>query len=143
MAVKYTMPIMFRLQSPGPKKEEAAPFHHITLKVDKDADKGNVDAIKEFFKNRNSKATCIETTLLLGDNRKNNVIWLRGADAKSPLIIVDNKVMGNGADILSKIPVDQIESMSVLKNKAAIATYGDMAKDGAIVVETKKTSKNK
>ena len=143
VAVKYTMPIMFRLQSPEPKKEEAAPFHQITLKVDKDADKGNVDAIKEFFKNRNSKGTCIETTLLLGDNRKNNVIWLRGADAKSPLIVVDGKILGNGMDVLKLTPIDQIESMSVLKNKDAIATYGDKAKDGAIVVETKKTSKNK
>ena len=71
------------------------------------------------------------------------MIWLRGADAKSPLIVVDGKILGNGMDVLKLTPIDQIESMSVLKNKDAIATYGDMAKDGAIVVETKKTSKNK
>ena len=142
VAVKYTMPIMFRLQSPESKKKETASYQQINLKADKDASMENVDMVKEFFKNRNNKGTCIETTLMLGDNRKNNVIRVRGAEGKSPLIIVDNEVMGNGADLLSKVPVDQIESVSVLKDEAAIATYGDKAKDGVIVVETKKTSKN-
>ena len=56
----------------------------------------------------------------------------------SPLIIVDGKELGNGTDILSKIPVDQIQSISVLKNEAAKAEYGDKAKDGVIIVVTKK-----
>ena len=65
-------------------------------------------------------------------------MWIRGAEDKLPLIIVDGKELGNGTDILSKIPVDQIQSISVLKNEAAKAEYGDKAKDGVIIVVTKK-----
>ena len=142
VSVKYTMPIMFRLQSPEPKKKETASYQQINLKADEDASMENVDMVKEFFKNRNNKRTSIETTLMLGDNRKNNVMWARGVDAKSPLIVVDGKVLGNGMDVLKLTPLDQIKSISVLKDKTAIAMYGDKAKDGAIVVETKNITKN-
>jgi len=80
----------------------------------------------------------IRTTLKLGDDKKSNVMWIRGAEDKLPLIIVDGKELGNGTGILSKIPVDQIQSISVLKNEAAKAEYGDKAKDGVIIVVTKK-----
>ena len=138
VAVKYTMPIMFRLQSPAPKNEEAASIQHINLKVDKDASIENVDAIKEFFKNRNNKGTSITTTLMLGESRKNNMMWVHGAEGKSPLIVVDGEVKGNGTDILSKIPHDQIQSITVLKNATAVAEFGDKAKDGIIKITTKK-----
>lgn len=122
VAVKYTMPIMFRLQTPAPeaKKEEAAPFQQINLKVEPNSDKDNVYLVKNHLKNRNTG------------------MILHGAEGKSPLIVVDDKVMGNGADILSKVPVEQIQSISVLKNEAAKAEYGDKAKDGVIKVTTKK-----
>ena len=122
VAVKYTMPIMFRLQTPAPeaKKEEAAPFQQINLKVEPNSDKDNIYLVKNHLKNRNTG------------------MKLHGAEGKSPLIIVDDKVMGNGADILSKVPVEQIQSISVLKNEAAKAEYGDKAKDGVIKVTTKK-----
>ena len=55
-----------------------------------------------------------------------------------PLIVVDGKELGNGTDILSKIPVGQIQSITVLKNEAAKAEYGDKAKDGVIKITTKK-----
>ena len=129
---------MFRLQTPAPKKEETVPFQQINLKVDKDASKEDVAAIENFFKNRNDKGMEIRTTLKLGDDKKSNVMWIRGAEDKLPLIIVDGKELGNGTDILSKIPVDQIQSISVLKNEAAKAEYGDKAKDGVIIVVTKK-----
>ena len=138
VAVKYTMPIMFRLQTPAPEKEEAASIQHINLKVDKDASIENVDAVKEFFKNRNNKGTSITTTLMLGEGRKNNMMWVHGAEGKSPLIVVDGEVKGNGTDILSKISPDQIQSITVLKDATAVAEFGDKAKDGVIKITTKK-----
>jgi outer membrane receptor for ferrienterochelin and colicin len=39
---------------------------------------------------------------------------------------------------LSKVPVDQIESISVLKGETAMAEYGEQAKDGAIIIIMKK-----
>ena len=136
--MKYTMPIMFRLQTPAPAKEEAASIQHINLKVDKDASIENVDAVKEFFKNRNNKGTSITTTLMLGEGRKNNMMWVHGAEGKSPLIVVDGEVKGNGTDILSKISPDQIQSITVLKDATAVAEFGDKAKDGVIKITTEK-----
>ena len=120
VAVKYTMPIMFRLQSPAPKKEEAASIQHINLKVDKDADSDNVDLVKNHLRSRYTGTK------------------VHGAEGKSPLIVVDGEVKGNGTDILSKISPGQIQSISVLKNEAAKAEYGDKAKDGVIKITTKK-----
>ena len=123
VAVKYTMPIMFRLQTPTqePKKEEeTSPYSHLTLKVDKDADMNNVGMVKDYLKTRGTG------------------MQAHGPEGVSPLIVVDGKELGNGTEILSKIPVDRIQSISVLKNEAAKAEYGDKAKDGVIVVVTKK-----
>ena len=120
VAVKYTMPIMFRLQSPAPKNEEAASIQHINLKVDKDADSDNVDLVKNHLRNRNTG------------------MIFHGPENKSPLIVVDGEVKGNGTDILSKIPHDQIQSITVLKNATAVAEFGDKAKDGVIKITTKK-----
>ena len=120
VAVKYTMPIMFRLQSPAPKNEEAASILHINLKVDKDADSDNVDLVKNHLRSRYTGTK------------------VHGAEGKSPLIVVDGEVKGNGTDILSKISPGQIQSISVLKNEAAKAEYGDKAKDGVIKITTKK-----
>ena len=120
VAVKYTMPIMFRLQSPAPKNEEAASIQHINLKVDKDADSDNVDLVKNHLRSRYTG------------------MIFHGPENKSPLIVVDGEVKGNGTDILSKIPHDQIQSISVLKDATAVAEFGDKAKDGAIKITTKK-----
>ncbi len=120
VAVKYTMPIMFRLQSPAPKNEEAASIQHINLKVDKDADSDNVDLVKNHLRSRYTGTK------------------VHGAEGKSPLIVVDGEVKGNGTDILSKIPDDQIQSITVLKNATAVAEFGDKAKDGVIKITTKK-----
>ena len=120
VAVKYTMPIMFRLQTPAPEKEEAASIQHINLKVDKDADSDNVDLVKNHLRSRYTGTK------------------VHGAEGKSPLIVVDGEVKGNGTDILSKIPHDQIQSITVLKNATAVAEFGDKAKDGVIKITTKK-----
>ena len=88
VAVKYTMPIMFRLQTPEPKREEV---------------------------------------VVHADNVKN------------VLIIVDGEIK-EGMN-LSQISPETIESISVMKNETAIAEYGDKAKDGAIIITTKKNKK--
>ena len=121
--VSYTMPIMFRLQSPAPKAVEAetAGYLSVDLKVDKEADPGNVDMVKKILR---SKYAGVVRFIVKGD--------------KSPLIIVDGKEMGTGFDAMKEIPVDQIKSISVMRNdKDALAHYGDKAKDGVIMIVTK------
>ncbi len=120
VAVKYTMPIMFRLQTPEPKQEETTLFQQINLKVESGSDSDNVDLVKNYLKHRNTGTKVYVT------------------EGKSPLVIIDDEVMGNGADVLSKIPVEQIQSISVLKNEEAKAEYGNKAKDGVIKITTKK-----
>jgi TonB-dependent SusC/RagA subfamily outer membrane receptor len=39
---------------------------------------------------------------------------------------------------MKEIPVNQIETVSIMKDKDAIAKYGEKAKDGVIEIETKK-----
>ena len=59
----------------------------------------------------------------------------------NPLIVIDGKVKGYASGILKKINIDDIESMSVLKDQEIISKlYGDKAKDGVIMIKTKKTS---
>ena len=64
---------------------------------------------------------------------------VRADDGKKPLIIVDGEVK-EGMN-LSQISPETIESISVMKNEAAIAQYGDKAKDGVISIVTKKNKK--
>ena len=57
----------------------------------------------------------------------------------NPLIVIDGKVNGYASEILKKINIDDIESMSVIKDQETISKlYGDKAKDGVIIIETKK-----
>ena len=118
VAVKYTMPIMFRLQTPEPKKEEMPHTLQVSLKVDKNATKEDVDMVKNHLR---SKYTGVPVIL---------------ADDVNPLIIVDGEVKEGMK--LSQISPETIESISVMKNEAAIAQYGDKAKDGVISIVTKK-----
>ena len=120
VAVKYTVPIIFRLQSSEPKKEEADLFQQISLRVDPGSDGDNVDLVKNRLKHRNTETE------------------VHGVEGKSPLIVVDGEVKGNGADILSQVSVADIQSITVLKNESAKAEFGDKAKDGAILITTKK-----
>lgn len=71
--------------------------------------------------------------------------------SNTPLIVIDGMPMDNtnfgtrktsaadGGDGLSSINPDIIETMTVLKGAAASALYGSRAKDGVIMITTKKT----
>ena len=122
VAVKYTMPIMFRLQTPEPKKEEMPHTLQVSLKVDKNATKEDVDMVKNHL-----RSNFTGVPIVIAD------------DGKKPLIIVDGEVKEGMK--LSQISPETIESVSVMKNEAAIAQYGDKAKDGVISIVTKKNKK--
>ena len=131
VSVKYTMPIMFRLETPKPeKKEEEKPAYlQVNLKVDGDANQANVDAVKDFFKDSRG----IKTTATL-DGR-----WNIETDSSLVyVVVVDGVEKGYGAKALREVPVQTIQSMQVLSAKNAIAKYGEKAKDGAIEIKTKK-----
>jgi TonB-dependent SusC/RagA subfamily outer membrane receptor len=60
---------------------------------------------------------------------------------KKPLFVVDGKVVPN--DYFTKLDPDNIESITVLKDKSAIKQYGDKGKNGVIIVKTKKKTLSK
>ena len=129
VSVKYTMPIMFRLQTPEPKKEEKPHTLQVNLKVDGDANQANVDAVKDFFKDSRG----IKTTATL-DGRRN----IETDSSLVYVVVVDGVEKGYGSKALREVPVQTIQSMQVLSAKNAIAKYGEKAKDGAIEIKTKK-----
>ena len=151
VAVKYTMPIMFRLQNPKPDKEETASLQQINLKVDKDVSSENVAMVKDVLRegyremimefpqgvNKSVEKLPSGGVRYHSDHR----ITMYVENGKSPLIIVDGKEMGEGLDIMKEIPVNQIETVSIMKDKDAIAKYGEKAKNGVIEIETKKNKK--
>ena len=57
----------------------------------------------------------------------------------SPLIVVNGNILHK--DVLEAIDPKKIESVNVLKDKAATAIYGQNAKNGAILITTKDISK--
>ena len=132
VAVKYTMPIMFRLQTPAPKNEEAASIQHINMKVDKDASMEKVDVVKDYLRNRNP----------YGEDGNTLVLQKRGASAgqstDSVLVVVDGVIKGYGRQVLKQVPVTSVEAAQVVSKEKAVAEFGDKAKDGAIKITTKK-----
>ena len=120
VAVKYTMPIMFRLDSPAPKEEAASAPSMMHLNVEKGASQANVENVKSQVRSQV------------------NGMAVRGAEGKSPLVVVDGKEVGYGASLISEISVATIQLISVLNEKNSVDKYGERAKDGAIEITTKK-----
>ena len=149
VTVKYTMPITFRLNVPTNAEQEQAPAYHQVNGAE--AFRNNADGVKYAQVKQGEKHKELEMQFDKGVNKEVGKLSVGGFgkrgysfvtvsvdNDKSPLIIVDGKEMGRGTDILEKIPVDQIETISVKKHSEAIAEYGDKAKDGVISIVMKK-----
>lgn len=94
---------------------------------------------------------------LYGDKAKNGVIIMRTKDAdstpqkktlaikwnassnktNSPIYIVDDELV----DDINTIKPDKIESITILRNASAFALYGDISKNGVVIITTKKETK--
>lgn len=73
-----------------------------------------------------------------GEDGKNGVIHIKvkkkGLGIKDALILVNGKKV----ESLDDIDKNEIESISILKDKSATAVYGEEGKNGVVLVETKK-----
>jgi len=60
----------------------------------------------------------------------------------SPLVVIDGLLMptGTGLDALNQIDPNAIENVTILKDAASTAIYGNRASGGVIVVKTKRAS---
>ena len=134
VAVKYTMPIQFRLQE---LKAEEKVVQAITMKVDKEASQETVDAVKDHLR---GKVTRVNYEA--DENGPVVQLGVRGSKAgqgtDSVLIVVDDVIQGHGQKVMNSIQPQNIESIEVLKEKSAILAFGDKAKHGVIIITTKK-----
>ena len=130
VAVKYTMPVMFRLQKP----QQEPPMTHVTIKAEKDVDMGTVNEVKQYLRKNYTTHITYET---LKDTSDVMRIRTSNEDEK-PLIIIDGEFKGFGSDFLNSVKSQDIESISVLQKETSVAKYGEMGKNGVILVTTKK-----
>ena len=134
VAVKYTMPIQFRLQE---LKAEEKVVQAITMKVDKEASQETVDAVKDHLR---GKVTRVNYEA--DENGPVVQLGVRGSKAgqgtDSVLIVVDDVIQGHGQKVMNSIQPQNIERIEVLKEKSAILAFGDKAKHGVIIITTKK-----
>lgn len=93
--------------------------------------------VKEKAKNVWVSNHNIESDVIILKNvyDKNNVFFSDDGD-KNPLFILDGKEVTK--DQFANLKPDSIESVTVLKDKSAIKKYGEKAKDGVIIIKTKK-----
>jgi TonB family protein len=85
----------------------------------------------------------IYTGRVINDTTKSHIILGDGYNSKSaPLIIIDGVALALGTS-LNKINPNDIEQINVLKDKTAIAIYGEKAANGVVLVTTKTAAKKK
>src|SRR5690606_40001930 len=71
---------------------------------------------------------------IISSSKSGASVILSNPDLK-PLYVVDGKV--STGEIVRSLSPDNIESISVLKDKSVTAIYGDQGKDGVVVINTK------
>lgn len=91
----------------------------------KDSNIGNAKA------DINKGANVLSEMVVVGFGKQDDA-----ASAKLPLCVVDGETVDY--EKVKKINPDNISHMEVLKDKAAIEVYGEKAKNGVVVIHTKK-----
>lgn len=100
------------------------------------------DGKEEIIVNGKSKKAVVhqiddkDKTFVIDLDDSDNNISINSGDGKEPLYIIDGKEVSK--DEITKMDPDKIESVTVLKDKNAIEKYGKKAKDGVIIIKTKK-----
>jgi len=109
--------------------------------------KGAITSPADLLKGKSAGVVVVPGSGMPGSG---STIRIRGGSSLSatndPLIIIDGLAVSNdgisgGADPLSTINPNDIESFTVLKDASATAIYGSRASNGVIVITTKKGSK--
>ncbi|MGF7075212.1 TonB family protein [Mucilaginibacter sp. R-33] len=121
--VQYSVPISFALADSKP----ARPGENKTGAVENPSGANQV----------------IYTGRAVTDTTKSHIIIGDGYNSKlAPLIIIDGVALAQGSS-LNKINPNDIEQINVLKDKTAVAIYGERAVNGVVLVTTKTAAKKK
>ena len=128
VACHFTVPVMFRLDEP----EEPTVVGAVSMKIDGDVPMGVVNDVKEHLR----KGGQAKINYIMRDNSSDSKIAIRGS--LSPLIVIDGVEKGVGADKLQAVNPQDVKSIEILQPENAVARFGEKAKEGAIIVTTKK-----
>ena len=165
--VKYTVPISFRLEGGKPKEVTQVSGSSTAVEMDASNPKfkevvsrlpgakidedGNVTVngkpVKKILVNGNYTDPSKIYAVRLPDDaastmQKVNIVEVTNGlraisdSGKNPLFILDGKKIDQKD--LKDVDPQTIESISLLKDKAGISLYGEKAKDGVVVITTKK-----
>jgi TonB family protein len=131
--------------TPGKQRGKAVPVSYnlpVRFRLAKKATSGDADVVK------------VDMKFPQGVNKKVGVgpnggvgyetiysMTFRTEKGADPLIVVDGKELGRGINLLETMSPNDIEKIEVLKDATAKEKYGDKAKDGVIMVTTKKKAK--
>lgn len=130
VACHFTVPVVFRLTGDAP--EEPTVVNAVGLKVDGNVPMGTVTDVKEYLR----KGYRTQINYELGDKPSDSKVVIRGS--QNPLIVIDGVEKGVGADKLQAVNPQDVKSIEILQPENAVAKFGDRAKEGAIIVTTKK-----
>ena len=100
--------------------------------------KGVLNAKNIFVISDDDKENIFEEDHAYITGKSNAGIKITSIDGKEPLFIIDGKEITKRE--LNSLNPDNIDSISVLKDKSATAVYGDKGKDGVVLITTKKKS---
>ena len=131
--------------TPGKQRGKAVPVSYnlpVRFRLAKKATSGEADVVKvdmKFPQGVNKKVG-------VGPNggvgyETINSMTFRTEKGTAPLIVVDGKELGCGINLLETMSPNEIEKIEVLKDATAKDKYGDKAKDGVILITTKKKVK--
>ena len=132
VACHFTVPVVFRLMEP--ERTETQVVH---VRVDGDVPMGTVNEVKEHLR----KGYVTQINYSLGDKPTEEGGLVFRGNSESVLVIVDGVEKGYGTETLSSVSPKDVSAIWVLKPENAIASYGEKAKDGAIVIVTKEGEK--
>lgn len=140
------LPQDFDIQSLDPTSIERVEVFKDASAIEKYGDKGKEGVVLITSKSlsmgaKNLKGDILGVKVVAVDTTKTErgKIVIRnggGQDGAKPLYIVDGKILNNEFAINS-LPPEEIESISVLKDKSATAIYGDKGKNGVILITSK------
>ena len=77
----------------------------------------------------------VKIKTISGDHDGNDFVFLNDGDSK-PLIIMDGKEVPDGK--MEDLDHENIETIEVLKGSKAVEKYGEKAKDGVVIITSKK-----
>lgn len=131
--------------TPGKQRGKAVPVSYnlpVRFRLAKKATSGEADVVKvdmKFSQGINKKVG-VGPNGGVGYETINSMTFHteKGTD---PLIVVDGKELGRGINLLETMSPNEIEKIEVLKDATAKDKYGDKAKDGVILITTKKNAK--